>query len=324
LQAKPDEVPLGTEFTDANNNRVQWVRGPDGLRQVILGKVAPPVPTAESVKVDFNGLLQKALTGIPPTFDPSTLKDPKALYTMLSTSTSLTPQEKNRAISYMIQNPEKGQMAGNLFYAAAAGDKTAQKALTMETNQKLAVAKAGQQGLPPGLAGVAPHLVAPAAADAQKAGADYVAAKNAADDMNTFITMAKGGNKIAYSYAPTEGVLSFNTARGVKRVNMAEISSYGGAGSRADRIAAFFGKNISGASIPENVLNDMASIHEAIRQNAEKSYGDRLQVINDTYGSSFKPTQFNSGPPAGATMKVPGSDGKMHWSDGKQDLGVIQ
>lgn len=26
--------------------------------------------------------------------------------------------------------------------------------------------------------------------------------------------------------------------------------------------------------------------------------------------------------PKGATMKVPGSDGKMHWSDGKQDLGI--
>jgi len=31
-----------------------------------------------------------------------------------------------------------------------------------------------------------------------------------------------------------------------------------------------------------------------------------------------------SGPPAGATMKVPGSDGKMHWSDGKKDLGVAE
>lgn len=30
------------------------------------------------------------------------------------------------------------------------------------------------------------------------------------------------------------------------------------------------------------------------------------------------------GPPAGATMKVPGSDGKLHWSDGKRDLGVVQ
>jgi len=29
-------------------------------------------------------------------------------------------------------------------------------------------------------------------------------------------------------------------------------------------------------------------------------------------------------PPQGATMKVPGSDGKLHWSDGKRDLGVVQ
>ena len=29
-------------------------------------------------------------------------------------------------------------------------------------------------------------------------------------------------------------------------------------------------------------------------------------------------------PPSGATMKVPGSDGKLHWSDGKKDLGVVQ
>jgi hypothetical protein len=31
-----------------------------------------------------------------------------------------------------------------------------------------------------------------------------------------------------------------------------------------------------------------------------------------------------SAPPAGATMKVPGSDGKMHYSDGKRDLGVAE
>jgi hypothetical protein len=31
-----------------------------------------------------------------------------------------------------------------------------------------------------------------------------------------------------------------------------------------------------------------------------------------------------SGPPPGATMKVRGSDGKKHWSDGKQDLGLAE
>jgi hypothetical protein len=295
LQYKGEEKPLGSEFTDANGNRVQWLTGPNGVRQQILGKAAVPVPTAESVKVDFNGLVQKALTGMPPTFDAKTLQDPKALYTMVSTSTALTPQEKNKALSYMVTNPEKSAMSGNLFYAAAQGDQAAQKALGLETAQKVAVAKAGQAGLPAGLAGVAPHLVAPAAADAQKAGADYVAANNAAEDMNTFISLAKKGNKIAYSYSPTEGVLSFNTARGVKRVNMAEISSYSGAGSAADRVSAFFGKQASGASIPDDILNDMASIHEAIRGNAQKAYGDRLKVINETYGSSFKPTDLSGG-----------------------------
>ena len=31
-----------------------------------------------------------------------------------------------------------------------------------------------------------------------------------------------------------------------------------------------------------------------------------------------------SATPTGATMKVPGSDGKMHWSDGKKDLGLAE
>lgn len=34
--------------------------------------------------------------------------------------------------------------------------------------------------------------------------------------------------------------------------------------------------------------------------------------------------QGQSGPPAGATHTVPGSDGKMHYTDGKTDLGVVQ
>ena len=37
-----------------------------------------------------------------------------------------------------------------------------------------------------------------------------------------------------------------------------------------------------------------------------------------------KAQQAPSAPPAGATMKVPGDDGKLHWSDGKTDLGVVQ
>jgi hypothetical protein len=40
--------------------------------------------------------------------------------------------------------------------------------------------------------------------------------------------------------------------------------------------------------------------------------------------SANAPTKQKAARPAGATMRVPGSDGKMHWSDGKQDLGVAE
>lgn len=51
--------------------------------------------------------------------------------------------------------------------------------------------------------------------------------------------------------------------------------------------------------------------------------GDNRYLIRQ-YGAPQTQSQQNTAPPAGATMKVPGSDGKLHWSDGKADLGVVQ
>jgi hypothetical protein len=53
---------------------------------------------------------------------------------------------------------------------------------------------------------------------------------------------------------------------------------------------------------------------------------DKLVTVADYKAMQQAPSGAASGqqPPAGATMKVPGSDGKMHWSDGKSDLGVAQ
>src|SRR5438876_183789 len=81
-----------------------------------------------------------------------------------------------------------------------------------QTDQKVAAASAAVANVPAGLKGVAPHLVAPAAADATKYGQEYADAVAAANDMKTFVDLAKGGNKIAYAYSPTEGVLTLNTA----------------------------------------------------------------------------------------------------------------
>jgi hypothetical protein len=238
-------------------------------------------------------------------------------------------------------DPQERALAGNLFYGAAGGDPQARKALQLETSQKIAAAQAGVAGSNSALRGVPPHLVPAATADATKVGQEFMDATAAARDMKTFVDLAKSGNKIAYAYSPTEGVLTLNTARGVKRVNMAEIGSYSGAGSAQDRIMAFLGKQTSGASIPDDVLNDMATLHQSIAANAQQTYGSKLKVINQNYGSSFQPVDTSSppsllgstaasgtsGPPAGATHTVLNrADGKMHWTDAQnsKDYGVAQ
>jgi hypothetical protein len=214
-----------------------------------------------------------------------------------------TIQQQNAAMS-----PSARALAGNLPYQAAGGNPRAKAALDLETAQKVAAAQAGVAGAPGALRGVAPHLVAAAAADANKVGQDFADATAAARDMQTFVDMAKGGNKIAYAYSPTEGVLTLNTARGVKRVNMAEIGSYSGAGSAADRVMAFLGKQGSGASIPDNVLNDMASLHQGIASNAQKTYASKLQVINQNYGSNFQPVNIGGGT---GTVKMQAPNGQV-------------
>src|SRR5262249_15928926 len=139
--------------------------------------------------------------------------------------------------------------------------------------------QAASGGKLPALANVPSHLMQHATTEKQKADNEFLTAAQAGDDMKTFIQEARSGNKIAYAYSPTEGVLTLNTGRGVKRVNMAEIESYSGAGSAVDKIKAFFGKAESGASIPPDVLKDMESLHAAVTGNARKAYERKIKSI---------------------------------------------
>jgi hypothetical protein len=176
--------------------------------------------------------------------------------------------------------------------------KAYEKQKTLGPVAQIAVQGALNKGSSAALADVPAHLAAPATADFQKAGQEYAGAKQAAEDMKTFISLARSGNKLAYAYSPTEGVLTLNTGRGVKRVNMAEIHSYGGAGSTWDRIQGWFGKHISGASIPADILDDMETLHGAIAGNAKNAYGDKVKVINQSYGSKFQPIDLNQETPS--------------------------
>lgn len=52
--------------------------------------------------------------------------------------------------------------------------------------------------------------------------------------------------------------------------------------------------------------------------------GDNRYLIRQYGAPSTQQQQTQPTAPKGATMRVPGSDGRMHWSDGKIDLGVVQ
>lgn len=204
--------------------------------------------------------------------------------------------------------------------AAAAAAAEAQARLGVENspaaiqgavNKAVATQNALTSGSNAALAGVPAHLVAPATADATKAGQAYTQAQQAGEEMQSMIQLAKQGNKIAYAYSPVTGVLQINVAGQIKRMNMPEIESYGGAGSAADRIKGFLGKQVSGASIPDNVLNDMDAVSKMVTSGAAKKYQSDLDVINQNYGSKFTAPSAAKGT-TGGQVKVTDPRGVVH------------
>jgi hypothetical protein len=191
-------------------------------------------------------------------------------------------QKQGEATKLQLTNPFAAQQA-----QATANETTARARL--EQNQADAI----QQH--PEIANVLPHLVPAATKEIADAGKAYSKTVAGGRDMQSFYDMANAGNTIAYAYNPVLGVLNLNTEHGTTRVNMAEIHSYGGAGSALDRVEGFFGKQTSGASIPKNVLQDMLSVSKQMTANARDKYADDVKVTNSTYKSNFPTT-----PPIGA------------------------
>lgn len=157
------------------------------------------------------------------------------------------------------------------------------------------------------LAEVPPHLVAPATAAANKAGEDFATANQAAQNLSDFIAEAKSGNKAAVKIVPLQGALEITTAQGVHRINRTEVDQYGGAGSLYDKLAGKVGGVLTGKSIDDSVLDDMNALQQKIASNAQSLHKNKLDVINQTYGSKFKPVEFENAAP-GTTGKAPATD----------------
>lgn len=82
---------------------------------------------------------------------------------------------------------------------------------------------------------------------------------------------------------------------------------------------------LSGLTLTSEQMGQMMDLAKSQRTDAwqraadsadQAGVKDRVKFPNDI--------KLGGAPPQGATMKVPGSDGKLHWSDGKADLGVAE
>jgi hypothetical protein len=147
---------------------------------------------------------------------------------------------------------------------------------------------------------VPPHLVAAATADATKAGTEFAQAQSVTQRLNAMMQAARQGNVIAYQVIPEEGTLQITTSQGVHRINKTEIDQYAGGGSAWDRLVGHVGRQLTGQSIPSNVLDDMARIQQIQADGARSKYENSLKVINQSYGSTFKPVDIgqNANAPA--------------------------
>jgi hypothetical protein len=73
---------------------------------------------------------------------------------------------------------------------------------------------------------------------------------------------------------------------------------------------------LSSAKDPANLIANLHSIDSQARDYVQQGKGRGGQGSAQSGG--------NAGVPKGATHTVPGSDGKMHYTDGKNDLGVVK
>jgi len=101
----------------------------------------------------------------------------------------------------------------------------------------------------------------------------------------------------------------------------------GGQGSDSARLEILH--SFAASHSPEQMKAAIDSARMAVGSQVKERIGTNKFLDRQYgYGLDNVPGEFRgkaaAPAPAGATMKVPGSDGQLHWSDGKQDLGVVQ
>jgi hypothetical protein len=307
----------GTQILNAG-----LVKDPNALQKIQAMASGQYVPTDDELSIEENGLLDhKTQVDLAVKQQEAAAKTSEASTAATKAATEAAefkekmPGGALNRVTQDIQIATNPQIqAGKVQVAAAEGAARANVEAQMARGSNAA------------LANVPPHLINQATEAATKAGTDYAQAQSVTQRLNAMMDAARRGNVVSYQLIPEEGALQVVTSQGVHRINFTEIANYGG-GSLWQKLVGHLGKAISGRSIPDSVLNDMGEMQDIMAKGAQSKYENSLKTINQNYGSNFKPVKMDmtqSARPPGATMKVPGSDGKIHWSDGKQDLGVAE
>jgi hypothetical protein len=119
---------------------------------------------------------------------------------------------------------------------------------------------------------------------------------------------------VAYYTAVTE------TADQVAKILQGGGSGGGTSDAKLKQAAELFDKGFS----KDQIVAVSDTLRSLLANRKTEMIGSNRYLTKQFGGQVQPPNANNVQPPKGATMKVPGSDGKMHWSDGKVDLGVAQ
>lgn len=131
----------------------------------------------------------------------------------------------------------------------------------------------------------------------------------------------------------TENMAKFNTALATAQTEAAKVLNSSNASGVLSDSARHELQQIIDPNVSYKALVGSLNTLKQDMANRTQSYQMQIEDIQNRIkgaGSSQATNQGNNdsqnpaAPPAGATMKVPGSDGRLHWSDGKRDLGVVQ
>jgi hypothetical protein len=195
---------------------------------------------------------------------------------------------------------------------------TEQATTPLKIQQQVATARALRAGDNPAVANVAPADIPRVTMAAQKLDQDYVKARQSAEDVGRILDMADAGNKAAGANVPLVGVGALNAVNGIKRINSAEISQYGHAGSLLDKIQGKLQGWTEGKPVPTDVISDMRALHQELATQAYGGYKAGLDALNARSQSRFAPVV----PEPNLTRVTPATNGGYKAGDKRVINGV--